>query len=144
LTILVLWCQLYAMLSDRRIYERKCFDSGFQPRFESNDEARRAALEDLEIQYPYAYHFDAGLIASFLSSYAQKQGVTCIKDDVVDVKLSDSGFLVSVQTRNHGPVVADLFVDCTGFRGLLINQVLREPLYSGAMRRPASSMGSRT
>jgi tryptophan 6-halogenase len=53
--------------------------------------------------------------------------VTRIVDDVLEVRQAENGFIAAVVTRNHGPVEGDLFVDCTGFRGLLINQTLGEP-----------------
>jgi hypothetical protein len=49
---------------------------------------------------------------------------------VLDVTLKDDGSIDSLQTRDHGSVSGDLFVDCTGFRGLLINKALGEPFTS--------------
>jgi tryptophan halogenase len=87
-------------------------------------------LRELKIQYPYGYHFDANLIAAFMSKYAQERGVAEIVDDVDDVVLAEDGSILAVQTRGHGRIDADLFVDCTGFRGLLINKALGEPFIS--------------
>ena len=87
-------------------------------------------LRELKIQYPYGYHFDASLIAKFMAKYAKHQGVREIVDEVDDVLLAPDGSIRGVQTRKHGFFEADLFVDCTGFRGLLINQALREPFIS--------------
>jgi len=83
-----------------------------------------------EVQYPYGYHFNAAELAEFLQGYAVERGVTRILDDVVEVKLTADGAIAGVQTKEHGLLEADLFVDCTGFRGLLINQALREPFIS--------------
>jgi tryptophan halogenase len=87
-------------------------------------------MDDLPIQYPYAYHFDASLLAKFLAGYAQARGVVQLLDDVVEVQLAESGAIQAVLTKEHGPVEADLFIDCTGFRGLLINAALKEPFTS--------------
>lgn len=87
-------------------------------------------MEDLSLQYPYAYHFDAGLLAKFLTRYATQRGVRHINDDVVATHLAENGNIASIQTKTHGEITADLFVDCTGFRGLLINQALKEPFIS--------------
>jgi hypothetical protein len=87
-------------------------------------------LRELKIQYPYGYHFDASLIAAFMSKYAQERGVSEIVDDVDDVVMAEDGSILAVQTRGHGRIDADLFIDCTGFRGLLINKALGEPFIS--------------
>ena len=94
----------------------------------SNEKA--LILEDLKIQYPYAYHFDAALLAKFMCGYAKERGVTQILDDVVQVNLTANGSIGSVTTKNNGELTADLFIDCTGFRGLLINKTLDEPFIS--------------
>lgn len=73
----------------------------------------------------YAYHFDAGKYASYLSKYAQKRGVRRIEGKVCAVnKRSTDGFLESVQLETGDVIDADLFIDCTGFRALLINGAL--------------------
>jgi tryptophan 6-halogenase len=83
-------------------------------------------LQNLQLQYPYAYHFDAQLVADFLSDYAQRRGVIRLEDDVLEVTRTEDGDINRVMTRAHGFVAGDLFIDCTGFRGLLINQTLGE------------------
>ncbi|BAZ70865.1 tryptophan 7-halogenase [Mastigocladus laminosus UU774] len=87
-------------------------------------------LADSEGQYPYAYHFDTNLIATFLKNYAMQRGVKQIVDDVVDVKLREDGSINNIITQENGNVYGDLFIDCTGFRGLLINKTLGEPFIS--------------
>jgi hypothetical protein len=96
-------------------------------------------MEDLHAQYPDAYHFDAGLLAKFLCRFATMRGVTHIKDDVVRTHLTEDGSIASVQTRDHGNIEGDLYVDCTGFRGLLINQALKEPFISFTESLPCDS-----
>ncbi|MFF4037015.1 tryptophan halogenase family protein [Streptomyces sp. NPDC001816] len=81
-------------------------------------------------QFPYAYHFDATLLARYLTGYATKRGVRHVLDDVLDVRLDDDGSIKNVLTKEHGELVGDLFVDCTGFRGLLLNQALGVPFLS--------------
>jgi hypothetical protein len=78
-------------------------------------------------QYPYGYHFDASLLADFLKRYAVERGVCEIIDDVTEVPLCDDGSISHLVTGGHRRVDGDLYIDCTGFRGLLINQALKEP-----------------
>jgi tryptophan halogenase len=65
-----------------------------------------------------------------MKDYAMPRGVEQIVDDVVDVKLDESGSIDRIITKEHGSINGDLFVDCTGFRGLLINKALDEPFIS--------------
>jgi tryptophan halogenase len=81
-------------------------------------------------QFPYAYHFEAALLANYLTGYATDRGVRRMVDDVIDVRLDERGDIDHVVTENHGELDGDLFVDCTGFRGLLINKALGVPFIS--------------
>ncbi|NEP06748.1 MAG: tryptophan 7-halogenase [Okeania sp. SIO2G4] len=76
---------------------------------------------------PHAWHFDANLVVKFLSEWAQERGVELMLDSLKDTTLDEQGNITSIHTKNGRTVEADLFIDCTGFRGLLINKVLGEP-----------------
>ncbi|MFE2289631.1 tryptophan halogenase family protein [Streptomyces sp. NPDC059452] len=90
----------------------------------------RTTLSEQATQFPYAYQFDATLLAEYLSEYATDRGVKHIQDDVLDVALDDRGWISHLRTREHGDVSGELFIDCTGFRGMLLNQALEEPFIS--------------
>ena len=76
----------------------------------------------------YAWHFSAHKMAQYLERFStRRQGVRHIRDDVDHVILDDRGFVTALKTRGGRLVDGDLFVDCTGFRGLLINKALGEP-----------------
>lgn len=118
-----------AKLSPRYL-DGRVFDDKVQEYFADGERVPNAHLAEHQVQYPYAYQFDAGLLASFLETYAIQRGVKKIEDEVIDVPLAEDGSIGRIQTRNHGAISGDLYIDCTGFRGLLINQALQEPFIS--------------
>lgn len=76
----------------------------------------------------YAWHFDAQLVADFLRRFAtEKQGVHHVQDEMTRVQQDDRGYVTALHTKSGKVLEADLFVDCSGFRGLLINQAMAEP-----------------
>jgi tryptophan halogenase len=75
--------------------------------------------------YRYAYQFDATKYAPFLRKHAETNNVTRIEGKVVDVMQSEqTGNIESVVLDNGNAHSADLFIDCTGFFGLLIEKTL--------------------
>ncbi len=90
-------------------------------KFAHNAGAGRSDLPPIN----YAYHLDAGRYAAFLRARAEAAGVVRTEGRVVDVALdSASGWVEAVQLADGTRIAGDLFIDCSGFRGLLIEQAL--------------------
>ena len=80
----------------------------------------------------HGYHFDATLLGQFLHQKALARGVRYQSCHVSHATLDASGAIESVNTREGATIAADLFVDCTGFAGLLIDKALQTPFVSFA------------
>ena len=73
----------------------------------------------------YAYHLDASVYAKFLRKFAEKFGARRIEGKIKDVRQnSASGFIEALVLDSGQTIEGDFFIDCTGFRGLLIEQTL--------------------
>jgi tryptophan 7-halogenase len=91
-------------------------------RFDRPTRNNGSALASLD----YAYHFDAGLYARFLREYAEQRGVARIEGKIARVEQRDSDGHISALVMEDGSKVAgELFIDCTGFRALLIEETLQ-------------------
>lgn len=93
----------------------------------------KAALENKFAHLPrggmnYAFHIDAGLYARFLRRLSEGYGVKRIEGKITNVLThDDSGFIKAIRLDSGAEIEGDLFIDCTGFRALLIGQTLHEP-----------------
>ena len=72
----------------------------------------------------YAYHFDAGLYAAFLRRRAEADGVTRVEGRIVAVDRAPGGDVAAVRLEDGQRIAGDLFVDCSGFRSLLLGETL--------------------
>jgi tryptophan halogenase len=74
----------------------------------------------------YAYHFDAGLYARYLRRQAEARGVVRLEGRIADVAMhSASGHVQALLMQDGRRVEGEFFLDCSGFRGLLIEQTLQ-------------------
>lgn len=90
------------------------------------DHKRFAPPPDINL-YNYAYQFDATLFGPYLREYSLARGAARIEGKVVEVQVdAESGNVSALRMENGDVVEGDLFVDCSGFRALLIGQTLDE------------------
>ena len=91
-------------------------------RFGRPSEKARPALAQMR----YAFHFDAGLYAKYLRNYAETNGVHRQEGKIVQVhRNSETGFVESVELDSQQRIAGELFIDCSGFGGLLIEKALK-------------------
>ena len=117
-------------------YWKKAFDLGISPGLENYSLNWLAAKENRFFRgaqipnspltkIPHAYHFDANLYAKFLRNFSVNLGVNRIEGEVRDVmQNSESGFITGLRLSDESIIQGDFFLDCTGFKGLLIEQCL--------------------
>jgi glycine/D-amino acid oxidase-like deaminating enzyme len=106
--------------SDAVCFQQAVCEQGLAPKLITSPEFAGVAN--------YAYHLDAGRFAAFIREHCvTKLGVRHIVDDVTGVGKNEAGDIDYVETRKSGQLSGDLFIDCSGFRSLLLGETLGVP-----------------
>jgi len=103
-----------------------------QPRLcDAGKAPKQSSTPDFASVANYAYHLDAGKFGQFLQKHCvDRLGVRHVLDHVGGVNSEDNGNIVGLQTREHGAIAADLFIDCTGFSSILLGGHFGVPFIS--------------
>lgn len=88
------------------------------------------ANENFPFFVEYGYHFDAQLVGEFLQEKAKALGVRHVQAKVVEVNQAPDGAIASLYTDAGEDIAGDFFIDCSGFRGTLIQETLQVPFRS--------------
>lgn len=121
------WIKQFLEGSTTRSFADSCFASSVA--FDAHLSPR--LLDGTKVQH-YAYHFDAILISQYLRDWGIKRNITHIVDKLVTAKQDEDGNITAVVGESGREYEADLFIDCSGFSGFLINKILKEPIVSFA------------
>jgi hypothetical protein len=86
---------------------------------------------ELSKAHSYAYQLDAGLYGEYLKQRSKRatNPIRHVVDRVEGVELNANGDIASIRTAQSGPLSADLYIDCSGFRALLMDKTLHEPFH---------------
>lgn len=100
----------------------------------------RFATEQNGTQLSYAYHLDATAYARGLRQLSESAGVRRVEGKIAAVEQDpDTGFLTALKLDSGERIEGDLFIDCTGFRGLLIEETLKTGYEDWSARLPTNS-----
>ncbi|MDO3384416.1 tryptophan 7-halogenase [Gilvimarinus sp. SDUM040013] len=83
-----------------------------------------ATADSVSSTYSYAYHFDAGLYANFLKEFAVARKATRVEGKVIKINRAENGNVSSIELENGKELAGDYFIDCSGFRSLLLGEEL--------------------
>jgi len=86
--------------------------------------------DNFPFEVSYGYHFDASLLGQFFRDKAEKLGVVHIEGKVESTHLDSDGYIKNIRLDDGTTLDAELFVDCSGFSSLLMQQALKVPFVS--------------
>ena len=88
-------------------------------------------IQGFNFEEDTAYHMDAALFGNYLrDNICLPSGMTHLLDTVVQITQTEDGAIKEIVTKESGTLTADLFIDCTGFKSLLLEQTLGVPFQS--------------
>ncbi|MFS1523520.1 tryptophan halogenase family protein [Microbulbifer sp. 2304DJ12-6] len=89
--------------------------------------------------FSYAFHLDAGLYARFLRDFAEQLGVERVEGRVDTIGRDERGHISALKLQDGNSLGADFFVDCSGFRALLLGDTLQTPFLDWSRWLPCDS-----
>ena len=99
-----------------------------------------ADMPSITDAYSYGFHFDAGLYANYLRDYAVARGAQRIEGTVMAVEQhAETGFITALKLRDGRRIEGDLFIDCSGFRALLIEDAMHAGYIDWSEQLPCNS-----
>lgn len=121
------WIKNYLEGKTKKSFAASCFASHVA--FENHLSPR--LMDGTKVQH-YAYHFDALMLAQFLKEWAIKRGIHHVVDKLTMTEQDEQGNVTCVIGQSGKKYHADLFIDCSGFAGFLIDKLYEEPVISFA------------
>jgi tryptophan halogenase len=98
------------------------------------------AQPDVTDGFSFGYHFDAGLYAAYLRDYAMARGAKRVEGTISGVdQHPETGFVTALRLADGRTIDGDLFIDCSGFRGLLIEGALKAGYEDWSAHLPCNS-----
>lgn len=119
------WIKNYLEGKTKTPFINACF-----PSYVAFDHHLSAKLMDGTRVQHYAYHFDALMLADFLKKWSIKRGINHVVDKLVSAEQDNDGNVTCMVGENGKKYHADFFIDCSGFAGILIDKLFKEPIVS--------------
>lgn len=107
-------------------------DRFFLPALLSAKRLGPIAAEHFPFDVSYGYHFDAHLVGGVLRDHAKSMGVEHLERHIANVEVSQNGEVAALLTSDGERIEGDFFIDCSGFRGRIIQEALGEKFISFA------------